>query len=201
MQCGPFAPPLVNPCSGVPSNCGWFSPPCRCVTMGAGCPGMTAPGSVGSLGRNASANWLRHSTVTDVSTVSSGRRVARIVGPRYGRPTSGSSDQYPHVLVAGRLGWNRQDVDSLAATVKLLPPPRPSSTGGTGRGSTHFLNRGVAPAIAGDVVGKASGLSATPAAPTAPRSSSCLRVSITSPSQVRHLESGAGERPPHGRAL
>ena len=54
---------------------------------------MTAPMSVGSLGRNALPSSLRHSIVTDVSTVSLGRLVASIVGPRYGKPACGLSDQ------------------------------------------------------------------------------------------------------------
>jgi hypothetical protein len=48
---------------------------------------------VGSLGRNASPSSLRHSIVTDDSTVSLGRMVASIVGPKYGKPASGLSDQ------------------------------------------------------------------------------------------------------------
>ena len=69
-------------------------------------------------------------------------------------------------------------VDSLAAIVKLLPPPVPSSTGGIGKGSIYFLSFGVAPGAAAAAVANTARLSLKPAPPTAPRFSSCLLVSM-----------------------
>jgi hypothetical protein len=80
---------------------------------------MTAPMIVGSLGRNDVSSSLRHSIVTDVSTLSLGRLVASIAP----RPRRREVRVDFHV------------VDSLAAIAKLLPLP--SSTGGTGKASTH----------------------------------------------------------------
>jgi hypothetical protein len=65
--------------------------------------------------------------------------------------------------------WNFHVVDSLAAIEKLLPPPLPSSTGGTGNASTHLLNRGVAPTTTGAAVANDARPTTSPAPPIAPR--------------------------------
>ena len=57
--------------------------------MRAGRPGMTAPISVGSFGRNALPSSLRQSIITGVGAASLAGLVASIVGPRYGRPALG----------------------------------------------------------------------------------------------------------------
>jgi len=110
-----------------------------------------------------------------------GLLVASMVGPRYGKPACGLSDQYPQVLVAGRLGWNFHVVDPLAAITKLLPPPLASSTGGTGKAAAHFLSLGVAPIAGRAAIANDERPTTRPAPPIAPRSRSCRLVSMIPP--------------------
>src|SRR5512132_832444 len=63
--------------------------------------------------------------------------------------------------------------------LKLLPTPVPSSTGGTGMGSRHFLSRGVAPTTAGAAAANDARLTTSPTPPIAPRCTSCRLVNIT----------------------